>query len=338
MRNKINLGIIGKNFGYNVIYKAFSKNKKYKIKGFSYKSKKTEKINIPKGIKIYSDWKKLILDKKINSVVIATPPFLHKKIIKFAVNNNKNIFCEKPLTSSYKDANFICNLIKRKKNICHMVNYEFAEINVFPFFKKKIINNIKIKNIYLNWFINQKKRPGKNWKENHSKGGGIMFNFVCHAIYYLELLFGKIISIKTNISLEKDKKVRTLKGKIFFLNGLSVQLNIKVGDIINKIKPIHQLKIATNKKIYLLETKLNNLSDKFELKVSKKRVKKILLRGKKDSNDFRINPTFKNSKKFANSILKNELVSPNFFDARRIHLIIKKMIISSRKNKLVSIN
>ena len=40
MQNKINIGIIGKNFGFHIIYKSFLKNKKYKIKGFSFKSKK----------------------------------------------------------------------------------------------------------------------------------------------------------------------------------------------------------------------------------------------------------------------------------------------------------
>ena len=81
-----------------------------------------------------------------------------------------------------------------------MVNYEFAEIDAFSFFKKKIINNIKINRIYLDWFININKRSGRNWKENHSKGGGIIFNYVCHAIYYLEFLFGKIVSIQTNVT------------------------------------------------------------------------------------------------------------------------------------------
>ena len=51
MQNKINLGIIGKNFGYHVIYKAFLKNKKYKIKGFSFKSKKKIKYNFQKMLK-----------------------------------------------------------------------------------------------------------------------------------------------------------------------------------------------------------------------------------------------------------------------------------------------
>ena len=105
MTNKINLGIIGKKFGYNVIYKAFLKNKKFNILGFSYKSK-NEDINLPKKIKIYADWKKLILDKKINAIAIATPPQLNKKIIEFAIKNNKHIFCEKPFACNYKEARY----------------------------------------------------------------------------------------------------------------------------------------------------------------------------------------------------------------------------------------
>ena len=248
MQNKINLGIIGKNFGYHVIYKSFLKNKKYKIKGFSFNTKKKEQIKIPKSVKLYSSWKELILDKTINAVAVAVPPLLHKSIIKFAIKNNKHIFCEKPFTCSYKEANFICNLIKRKKSLSHMVNYEFAEIDAFHFFKKKIINNIKINRIYLNWFININKRSDTNWKENHSKGGGIIFNYVCHAIYYLEFLFGKIASIQTNVFLRKKSKIKTLEGIVFFDSGLSAKLSVKVGQIKKKFNPVHQLKILCDKK------------------------------------------------------------------------------------------
>ena len=293
MQNKINLGIIGKNFGYHVIYKSFLKNKKYKIKGFSFrtkKTKKTKKIKIPKSVKIYSSWKELILDKKINAVAVAAPPILHKSIIKFAIKNNKHVFCEKPFTCSYKEANFICNLIKRRKNISHMVNYEFAEIDAFLFFKKKIINNIKINRIFLNWFININKGFRANWKENHSKGGGIIFNYVCHSIFYLEFLFGKIASVQTNIFSEKKNKIKILKGIVFFKNGLSAQLNVKLGLIKKKFNPIHQLKISSDKKTYILETNLNSLSDKFKLITSDKnthKLNKILFKGKKNKDDFR---------------------------------------------------
>ena len=340
MKNKINLGIIGKNFGYHVIYKAFLKNKKYKIKAFSFRTKKINKIKIPKSIKIYSSWKKLIKSKEINAVAIATPPMLHKKIIKLAIKNNKHVFCEKPFTRSLKESNEICNIVKRKKKIFHLVNYEFSEIEAFSFFKNKILKNIKINKIFLNWFININKRPSTNWKENHSKGGGIIYNYVCHAIYYLEFLFGRIIAVKTNILLAKKNKIKILEGVIFFDNSLSATLKIKVGLIKEKANPIHQLNILDNKKKYVLETKLNSLSDQFRLirlNKSSKKVEKILFSPKKNKNDFRINPTFQNSKKFSNWILKNKMQKPNFFDGKRMHLIINQMLISSKKKKKICI-
>ena len=54
--------------------------------------------------------------------------------------------------------------------------------------------------------------------------------------------------------------------------------------------------------------------------------------------DFRIEPTMKNSKKFSNWILKGETKKPNLYDAKRIHLIINKMLLSSKKKSKVYIN
>jgi len=339
MQNKINIGIIGKNFGYNVIYKSFLKNKNYRIMGFCFKSKKVEKLTIPKNIKIYSSWRKLILDKKIDAVAISSPPTTHKKIIGYAIKKKKHIFCEKPLTCSYNNASFMCDLIKNKK-ISHMVNYEFADISAFQFLKKKISKNLNIQKIYLNWFININKRPNNSWKESHSKGGGIFFNYICHAIYYMEFLFGKIIYVNTNALLKRETNIKTLKGKIIFKNGLSAKLDIRVGPIKHKITPVHQLKILSGKRNYVLETKLNSLSDQFELITFDKKFNKkmkILYKGKKNKEDFRINPTFKNSKKFYNWILKGKIQNPNFFVAKRIHLIINKMILSSKIGKKIYI-
>ena len=334
MQNKINIGIIGKNFGYHVIYKALLKCKEFKVKGFSFKSK-VNKISIPKNIKIYSNWKKLILDKKIDAIAISTPPVLHKNIIKFAIKNNKHIFCEKPFTTSYKDANSICNIIKKNKKISHIVNYEFANINAFVFFKKTIVKNIKIKRIYLDWFINLNKRSSDSWKESHSKGGGILFNYICHSIYYLEFLFGKILSVKTTLHFNKSKNQKNLKGFIFFKSGLSAKLNIQTGSLKETKLPTHQIKILTDDKDYILKTNLNSLTDKFNLitlNKNYKKTKKDLYKNVKNKSDFRIAPTYKNLKKFSNCILKQVIKSPNFFDGKRIHLVIKKIILSSKKN------
>ena len=228
MQNKINLGIIGKNFGYKVIYKSFLKNKKFKIIGFSFKKNKNIDIKFPESIKIYPSWRKLILDKKINAVVVACPPKLHKSIIKFAIKNDKHIFCEKPFTTSSREANYICNLIKKRKNISHMVNYEFPDIDAFVFFKK-LIKKIRINQIELDWIINIKRKYKNNWKEIHTKGGGMMFNYVCHTIYYMEFLFGKIKSIKSHFFSEKERGLKNLKANFFFNKNSSAKINVKVG-------------------------------------------------------------------------------------------------------------
>ena len=341
MPNKINIGIIGKNFGYNVIYKSFIKNKHCSVKGFCFKSKINSKIKIPEDIKVYSSWKKLILNKKINAIAIATPPSLHKDIIKFAVKNKKHIFCEKPFTTSKKEANYICELMKKNNKLCHLVNYEFAEIDAFSHFKKNYIKNIKINKIVLNWFIHINKRAKNSWKEDFSKGGGLMFNYFCHAIYYLEFLFGKIVSIKINANLEKNKKIKILKGNFFFKNLPPVKIDVKVGQLQKIIIPTHKLKIISNNKTYVLQTKLDSLSDNFELiefsKNSKKNLSKILFRNKKINDDFRIKPTYKNTKKFSSWVIKKKIQSPNFFDAQRIHMLISKVISSSINKKKIDI-
>ena len=135
-----------------------------------------------------------------------------------------------------------------------------------------------------------------------------MVNFVCHSIYYLEQLFGKIISIKSNIFHENRNKTKILKAIVSFNNGLSAKLNIAVGSI-KKNKPKHQLKIISDQKIYILKTKLNNLSDKFELIAInpnlKNKLSKTLFQSLKKESDFRIKPTFKNSIKFKSIVIIN---------------------------------
>ena len=333
MQNKINIGIIGKNFGYNVLYKSFLKSKKYKVKAFAFRSKNN--LLIPKNIEIYKDWKKLILKKNISAIAISSPPTNHKKIIEFAIKNNKHIFCEKPFTTSIRKANSLCNLARTNKKLFHMVNYEFSEIKAFNFFKKKILKINKVNKINLNWFINIPFRSKLNWKSSHSKGGGIMFNYVCHSIYYLESLFGEISSLKVKIS-DKNRSLNTLCGNIYFKNGLFAKVNIKAGLIPKKNKPIHELKILSHKKIYNLRSKLNSLNDQFELfEINHKNKIKKLFKSNKKKIDFRISPTSKNLSKFYASITKRKLIEPNFFNAHRIHVIIQKMVDSSKTKRKI---
>ena len=51
-----------------------------------------------------NDWQNIILNNEIDIVLICTPPHLHFEIASLALENNKHVLCEKPLTMSSKDA------------------------------------------------------------------------------------------------------------------------------------------------------------------------------------------------------------------------------------------
>ena len=335
MKKKINIGIIGKNFGYQVIYNSFILNKKFNVIGFSSRSNNFNTTNIPKNIKIYNNWKQLIDDKKIDAVVIAIPPFYHKEIIKYAIKKNKHIFCEKPVGISIKEVSDLIKVIKNKK-LAHIVNFEFPEIEAFEKFKKMIYKK-KIHNVSLNWFIKLKNKSRNYWKNLHSKGGGILFNYICHSIYYLEFLFGKIKLLDSRIIYNKKNQANYIYCILIFKDKLRVELNTKIDFDNNNFKTKHEIEVKNKDESLLLSTSMKNLTKTFDIKLVKKNYSKILFKPKKNKKDFRILPTFENSKKFARWILENKKSSPNFNDAKRVHIIIDKMIKSSKNLKIYSI-
>jgi scyllo-inositol 2-dehydrogenase (NADP+) len=54
--------------------------------------------------------------KKISSAYLCSPDNIKNSLIKFFLNNNKNILVEKPCLLSKKNFNFIRKKIKKKKN------------------------------------------------------------------------------------------------------------------------------------------------------------------------------------------------------------------------------
>ena len=156
-----------------------------------------------------TNYKKRI--KEVDWIFVATPDKTHFKIIKELLNYNTNIFCEKPLTLSYKQSKELYKLAKTKK-----VKLYVDDIQTF--YQKKII-----------W-------KKDNFIERKKKGIGdpknLLYRFAYHDFYFLEnKLKGKIKSI-----IIKDVK-KNLKFQINYFNSLSFNFDYSL----NSEKRVHKI-------------------------------------------------------------------------------------------------
>jgi len=103
--------------------------------------------NLPMNFHWTNDYKRVCLDPFIDLIIIVTPPESHYEIAKFALENNKNVLCEKPFVFSVKEAEELERISVEKNkhliiNYIHLWNkfYEKAFLNKFG--AKKVIMSV----------------------------------------------------------------------------------------------------------------------------------------------------------------------------------------------------
>ena len=70
-----------------------------------------------KGCAAYNDFRELLERKDIDAVVIATPDHWHAYISVAAANAKKDIYCEKPLCQSIKEARAMVNAVRNNQRV-----------------------------------------------------------------------------------------------------------------------------------------------------------------------------------------------------------------------------
>lgn len=81
---------------------------------------------------IYTDYQSMLSDKNLNFIYIASPNNLHYEHAIKALENGKNVICEKPFTSTVKEAGKIIALAKSK----NLYLFEAITTIHFPNFQK----------------------------------------------------------------------------------------------------------------------------------------------------------------------------------------------------------
>ena len=154
---------------------------------------------------------------KIDYVSVASPNFLHDSHIRFALKNDCDVICEKPLVLNPHN---IHQLIKVQTETNRKV-YSILQLRLHPQIKqlKKNIedqlskNPNKIFDIELTYITSRGPWYDISWKGDLNKSGGIATNIGIHFFDMLSWIFGEVIDSKIFL-----KNARTNSGLLTLKN------------------------------------------------------------------------------------------------------------------------
>jgi len=132
-------------------------------------------------VKIFNHHKRILEDKQIEAVIIATPDWTHYKICADALMAGKHVFCEKPLGITASQAKNLVALAKNKKRIL-AVGFCFRFVSIFKK-TKEIIESGRLGNVQ---FIQATYfRPAgsgffRGWHRFRKNSGGLLVHKGCH--------------------------------------------------------------------------------------------------------------------------------------------------------------
>ena len=191
----IRVGIVGCNFGHSVHLPAFRIDRRCEVVALAGANvARVEMLARDSGIEAaFGDWSALVEDERVDAVTIATPPALQPTIALRALALNKPVFVEKPLAVDLETA---AKLLEQAASTRQptIIDFEFPEITAWRRAKALLVQGAigKLRHVVVTWNVENAvtRLRLKNWKSSRDAGGGVLGNFVCHCLYYLEWFCG----------------------------------------------------------------------------------------------------------------------------------------------------
>lgn len=331
-KKKIKIGIIGSGFGLYGLLPAFNSLKGCEVVAVT--GKKTDRMkNYCESIglsKIYSDWREMLDNEKLDAVAIAVVPSAQYDIAKAATEKGLHVFAEKPLTATYSQAEELF-ILARNKKIVTCVDFIFPEIEEWQKVKeildKKLygdLNHISVSWDFLSYDI---KNKISSWKTDEKQGGGALSFYASHVLYYIEYFAGEITQAKTVLSyVDVSKNGGNTAVDIVFTCKNNISGNMHVSCNSPGLSK-HRITFTCEKGVLVLESNAG-VTENFALTVYSEKGEK-LLNVKKDKSivgeDERVRVVKKLAKKFINGCKTSNQVTPSFKEGLRVQSLIEKI-------------
>jgi len=152
---------------------------------------------MPENVTAYIDYRKLLDDRNVDAVVIATPNFLHKEHALVALSAGKHVLCEKPLATSVADCAEILAAAKRSGKVFlagHELRFAPAYQRMSQLLGGGLIGapkHILHEELRPDWFAGGWKYQGTNWRLLNLTTGGALVEKSCHFTDLFRIVMGQ---------------------------------------------------------------------------------------------------------------------------------------------------
>ena len=198
----IGVGIVGSNYGRAVLIPAFRSDARCEVVALAGSdpartAELARAAKVPRGV---GDWRALVDDPAVTAVAIAVPPVLQPAIAQRALDRGKPVFVEKPLAADLAGAQAMRDAARNSAKPT-IIDFNFPELPAWQRAKAMLGSVGRLRHVVVTWNVeNQATRLGlESWKTRGDGGGGLLGNFVCHSLYYLEWLCGPIAGLSARI-------------------------------------------------------------------------------------------------------------------------------------------
>ena len=304
----------------------------------------------------YNSVEELLQKSDVDAITNTTPDAFHKDISIKAIENNKHIFCEKPLAENHKDALEMCDALKGK-DLVNMVNFSYRNSSGYQELVK-IVKSGKIGNVvhldanyYQSWLTSKywgdwKEEEKWLWRLSTKHGSkGTLGDIGVHIFDFASFPIGGIKKINANLKTFKSKgekigeyvldandtfisMVEFDNGAIGTINatrfatGYSNRLELKIFGDKGAVKIEFDDPITEGNKLMFTDDINREFSDR---------------KDKLEWKQIETSPTLNNFERFISSIKNKTPYEPDFVRGAEIQKILDKCAESDEKKAWVNI-
>jgi predicted dehydrogenase len=110
-----------------------------------------EKKRVKKPANLYKDWRKLIDNKDINLVIVATPDHWHCLQMVAACEAGKDVYCEKPIGRTIEECNLMVKAAQKYKRVVQVGQWQRSDphwLDAVTFLRSGQLGKIRLVRVY----------------------------------------------------------------------------------------------------------------------------------------------------------------------------------------------